>query len=139
MRAGRVRAWFAAIFSLAVSSAGAATEVMTCGEIVEGGIATLVADLDCSTFTGVALTLAGARARLEMNGFTITGNPANPDLGIGLPGFALPVVLCLGHCRVVGPGTITGGGGGPTTRAVPGRPSRREASTEGRAGDGSST
>ncbi len=54
-----------------------------------------VADLDCSASPGEAVKLQG---KLLLNGFTLTGHAASD------------VVSCeLGACRVVGPGTVTGG------------------------------
>lgn len=93
---------------VATAPADTTTVVSTCGQVVSG-TAVLQADLDCSGYTGTAITVA--RGVLRLNGFTVTGNPALPpepgcDDGI--------VVACSsGRCTLEGPGTITGGGSPP--------------------------
>lgn len=69
----------------------AQTIVTTCGQETNGP-ATLNADLDCTGFTGNALTMHGGM--LTMNGHTITGG------NVG--------VQCDRSCKIVGPGTVTG-------------------------------
>lgn len=76
-----------------VASVGATVEVTTCGQQVIGGRGFLSGDLDCAGWDGYAIHLAGAR--LDLNGFTITGG-----MEVG--------VLCSTRCRIEGPGTITG-------------------------------
>lgn len=74
--------------------ASAIVNVTTCGQVVRG-VGVLTADLDCSAQADDAVKLSG---KLLLGGFTITGNP----------GF--DVVRCeTGGCKVVGPGTLTGG------------------------------
>ncbi|MCC6849131.1 MAG: hypothetical protein IT294_11580 [Deltaproteobacteria bacterium] len=71
--------------------------VTTCGQVVKGS-GQLVADLDCSANVGEAVHLTGT---LLLNGFVLTGAPTSD------------VVRCeTGACRVVGPGTVTGGADG---------------------------
>jgi hypothetical protein len=73
---------------------------------VIGDTAVLESDLDCSAYDGEAVNLE--RSTLQMNGFTIRGNPAlERDGGIGVS-----AVWCLHGCTIVGPGTVTGAGGG---------------------------
>lgn len=77
--------------------AGAPIPVTTCGQDVQG-TGQLTADLDCSASADEAVKLKGT---LLLGGFTLTGNP----------GF--DVVRCVsGACRVVGPGSVTGGANG---------------------------
>lgn len=84
-----------AVLSTAATIAFAAPiPVTSCGQVVQG-TGQLVADLDCSAVAGDAVQLRG---RLLLGGFTLTGHPAHD------------VVRCeTGACRVVGPGTVTGG------------------------------
>ncbi len=71
--------------------------VTTCGQVVHG-TGQLTANLDCAASAGEAVKLTGT---LLLNGFVLTG----------APGF--DVVRCeTGACRVVGPGTVTGGSDG---------------------------
>ena len=81
---------FLLVLVSAASATVTTTDVTTCGQVIERGVANLVADLDCSTFPGVALTLK--RGILNMNGHTITGNPTNADPSI--PGYAFSLVRC---------------------------------------------
>ena len=85
----------AAVSSIAATAfAATPITVMTCGQFVQG-TGQLVANLDCSASPGEAVKLQG---KLLLNGFTLTGHAASD------------VVSCeLGACRVVGPGTVTGG------------------------------
>lgn len=76
--------------------ASGTTLVETCGQTVRG-VAELTGDLDCSAVADESVRLSG---RLDLRGFTITGNPAHD------------VVECSGGCMIVGPGTITGGAEG---------------------------
>ena len=97
---GITRTLMAAAAVLVTSStAFAATPipVTTCGQVVKG-TGQLTADLDCSASLGEAVHLTGT---LLLNGFVLTGAPASD------------VVRCeTGACRVVGPGTVTGGSDG---------------------------
>jgi hypothetical protein len=91
---------FVAIALVSVHSQEAVAEpllITTCGQTVTGR-AELAADLDCSTFPGDAVSIE--RGSLLLNGFTLTGSL--------LPG-AYAAVACHRGCRVIGPGTITGG------------------------------
>src|SRR5262245_42099683 len=86
---------------------GIALDVTTCGQVVQGR-ASLVADLDCSAYSGIPVTLD--RAKLLMNGFRIVGNPSATDPDD--PSLPAPVVHCVGNrCAIVGPGIVTGAGG----------------------------
>jgi len=78
--------------------------VTTCGTAVKGR-AVLASDLDCSSHPGHALILDG---RLDLGGFTLTGNSSSPD--------EHSAVDCHGKCQVTikGPGTIVGGGSAVT-------------------------
>jgi len=81
------------------------TVVTTCGQVVTG-TGELQADLDCSTYEGVAVTVT--RGALHLNGFTVTGNAAR----VGEPGDCSVgvVVACdSSNCTIEGPGTVTGG------------------------------
>ena len=78
----------------APAARAASIPVTTCGQVVMG-VGELTGDLDCSADPGEAVKLTG---RLLLNGFTLTGNPADD------------VVRCeTGGCIVEGPGTVTGG------------------------------
>jgi len=66
------------------------TPVTSCGQMVEG-VGILQADLDCTAFPGVAVTLAN-HSTLKLGGFMLTANSEG--------------VHCFGTCRVLGPGTI---------------------------------
>ena len=90
------------------SAAAADVAVTTCGQEVVDDVAVMSGDLDCSSYPGVALILH--RSVLRMNGFTITSNLANSDGSS--PGQGVPAVECEKTCRILGPGTITGAGGG---------------------------
>ena len=86
---------FSAAIALAVLCqevrAAAPETVTTCGQVVaRAGI--LAADLDCSSGTGPAVVLQRS-ARLNLAGFTITGN----EIGVQCGGPS---------CKVFGPGTI---------------------------------
>lgn len=77
--------------------AGAPIPVTTCGQDVQG-TGQLTADLNCAASADEAVKLKGT---LLLGGFILTGNP----------GF--DVVRCVsGACRIVGPGTVTGGADG---------------------------
>ncbi len=93
--------------------------VTSCGQFVRG-TGQLTADLDCSADPGVTLALQG---KLLLNGFTLTG-------------YALSdVVFCaLGGCRIVGPGTVTGGSDG--VRSDHGARIEAGAIVTGNSGDG---
>jgi len=96
---------YVATVALAVSSAtgaaeAASTPVTACGQTVAQGRAHLAADLDCSGFDGAAISLG--RARLNLNGFTLTGSALTPGDGTA-------TVVCAERCDVRGPGTIQGG------------------------------
>lgn len=69
----------------------ATVPVTTCGQVV-AGTGALAADLDCSATTGAAVTL-GPGARLQLAGFTLTGNETGVQCDVGA-------------CRIDGPGTI---------------------------------
>lgn len=85
---------FVAILCMATPAWPAVTQVTYCGQSFLGqGV--LAGDLDCSGFTGHAVTIE--RGRLALNGFTIRA--------AGYYG-----VHCETTCRVLGPGTITGNG-----------------------------
>jgi len=103
------------------SAAFAATPipVTTCGQLVKG-TGQLVGDLDCSASIGEAVHLTGT---LLLNGFVLTGAPTSD------------VVRCeTGACRVVGPGTVTGGADG--VRSDRGARVEAGAIITGNAGDG---
>jgi hypothetical protein len=70
----------------------AQTSVTSCGQSFRGA-GVLAGDLDCSGFTGHAVTIE--RGKLDLQGFTISGST-----GYG--------VSCPSNCKIVGPGTITG-------------------------------
>jgi hypothetical protein len=92
----------AAAMSAALVIAGhayAATPITSCGMSVVGN-AVLVANLDCSSHAGPALSLDG---RLKLNGFTLTGNADQ------VAGTATVDCGQNGRCRVQGPGAIHGG------------------------------
>jgi hypothetical protein len=110
----------AAAALMTTSASFAATiPVTTCGQLVRG-TGQLTADLDCSADPGAAVTLQG---RLLLNGFTLTGH-AGSD-----------VVSCeTGACRIVGPGTVTGGTDG--VRSDRGARIEAGAVVTGNAGDG---
>ncbi len=77
---------------LPVLTLAAQEPVTTCGQIVNNGF--LTGDLDCSGYTdGPALIV---NHRLNLAGFTLTGNPNERSILAGLS-------------RIDGPGTITGG------------------------------
>ena len=79
-----------------------AVPVTECGQLVEEpGV--LTADLDCSAFPGDALIIRRGvgRARLSLNGFTLTGNDDTDP-------HSFSAVHCSGRCRLEGPGLITG-------------------------------
>jgi hypothetical protein len=99
----RLPPWLRATITVAIllvssASLAAVVEVDTCGQLVRGGKGVLVADLDCAGRNLPALTIE--RGKLDMNGFTISGSSPWPAL------------VCLGRCKIVGPGTVTGGGNG---------------------------
>jgi len=98
MRAFQITAAAGAfVASIAAADAAGPVPVTTCGQVVRG-VGQLTADLDCSAAAGEAVHLTG---RLLLNGFTLTGTTA------------YDVVRCeIGACRVVGPGTVTGGADG---------------------------
>lgn len=91
------RALIVAIAALVSGSAALAAtpiSVTSCGQVVKG-TGQLVGNLDCSADVGEAVHLTGT---LLLNGFALTGAPTSD------------VVRCeTGACRVVGPGTVTGG------------------------------
>jgi hypothetical protein len=72
------------------SSAGAQTEIATCGQTVTGS-ARLVADLTCVEADQFAVRIV--KGELDLNGHTISGFDG---------------VSCDRACRVIGPGQITG-------------------------------
>ena len=91
------------------AAASAETTITQCGQVVLGS-ASLAGDLDCSSYPGVAVIIK--KGKLRLNGFTITSNPTNHDPTYDTHG--LPAVFCVNGCTVIGPGTITGAGGGTT-------------------------
>ena len=79
-----------------------AIDITACGQTVpDAGSAILAADITCPG-SGPAITL-GRRARLRLDGHTVTGGTAG--------------VECLGACRVTGPGALTGALSGIQTSA----------------------
>lgn len=99
--------------------AGTPVPVTTCGQQVQGA-GQLTADLDCTGSGDEAVKLNGT---LLLNGFTLTG-----DAGFD-------VVRCLvGACRVIGPGTVTGGADG--VRSDRGARVEGAAVVTGNSGDG---
>jgi hypothetical protein len=100
MKAYRVRfAWMISAAATAVVLAPqpgiSATEVNTCGQVVSGSTY-LAADLDCTGFSGDAITLQGGT--LDLRGFALTG-------GVG------DGVTCTRSCKITSDpagGTITG-------------------------------
>lgn len=99
--------------------AGTPIPVTACGQQVQG-TGQLAADLDCTGSGDEAVKLNGT---LLLNGFTVTGDAA------------FDVVRCLaGACRVVGPGTVTGGADG--IRSDGGARVEAGAVVTGNAGDG---
>lgn len=99
--------------------AGTPAPVTACGQQVQG-TGQLVADLDCTGSGDEAVKLDGT---LLLNGFTLTGDPS------------FDVVRCVaGGCRVIGPGTVTGGADG--VRSDRGARVEGGATVSGNAGDG---
>ena len=79
------------------SGAGREVTVDTCGQLVTQGRGVLRAHLDCSgsdADSGVTIL----RGTLDLRGFTLTA-----------PSYSQRAVIC-DDCRIVGPGTIVGGG-----------------------------
>lgn len=108
-----------AVLAFGSAASAASIPVTTCGQIVKG-TGQLVADLDCSAGVGEAVHLTGT---LLLNGFVLTGAPTSD------------VVRCeTGACRVVGPGTVTGGTDG--VRSDRGARVEAGAIVTGNAGDG---
>jgi hypothetical protein len=92
-------AWLVVLLTSAAASA-ATVPVTTCGQVVIGR-GELVGDLDCGLYGGTAAVTV--RGRLDLNGFTITGNAG------------LNAVSCVVKCNVRGPGLITGANAGVST------------------------
>lgn len=108
-----------AVVSGSAAFAAAPIAVTTCGQLVKG-TGQLVGDLDCSAGVGEAVHLTGT---LLLNGFVLTGAPTSD------------VVRCeTGACRIVGPGTVTGGTDG--VRSDRGARVEAGAIVTGNAGDG---
>ncbi len=79
----------------AVATASAATEVTSCGQVVEED-GFLTADLDCSGTSGLSVVFTGNKVGFDLGGFTLTGGD-------------LSAVACTRRCRVEN-GTVTGAG-----------------------------
>lgn len=75
--------------------------VTTCGQLIKGN-AELVGDLDCSGVGGPGIQFESGS--LALNGHTLR----TPSTNVA--------VDCIGNCKVVGPGTITGTGSGVNAR-----------------------
>jgi hypothetical protein len=99
----------AALTLVAGSAFAAPVPVTACGQVVTSRSAELTSDLDCSAFAGHAITMANG-GRLELNGFTLTGDAGN----------VYDAVLCQGSC-VVAAGIISGGDTGAHLVATTGR------------------
>ncbi|HSP96733.1 MAG TPA: thrombospondin type 3 repeat-containing protein [Candidatus Dormibacteraeota bacterium] len=108
-------------------AAAASVPVTACGQTVAKGRAHLVADLDCSAFDGPALTLG--RARLDLDGFTLTGTSVTPGDGTA-------TVDCLERCDLRGPGTIAGGDVGIAHTAALGKVLVRDLTVRDAYGEG---
>ena len=83
------------VFSVPVSAAPA-VEISECGQVVESRSAVLVADLDCGPSEGGIVMQRGGR--VELAGFSINVLPSGGS-----------AIRCHGPCKVIGPGTVTGG------------------------------
>jgi len=95
---------------LALGGSGRAFDVTSCSQTVpHGQTGMLTGDLDCHLDSADSAILLDRGAKLNLNGFTVTGG-----------GHGLPAVQCNGPCKVNGPGTITGGGSGILALGGPG-------------------
>jgi hypothetical protein len=100
-----------ALFVSSDVSAGEPTPLSVCGSGADVGI--LTQDIDCSTYQGPAPILVIERA-LYLNGHTIVGNT---DFALG--DFDLEnTIMCIGTCKIYGPGMILGSSRGAIA-AVP--------------------
>jgi len=96
------------VIGSAVSEAAEVITITACGQTVaEGAVAQLTQDMDCSAFSADSAVVLKHRARLQLAGHVLTGNPTVDA-----------VVGCSNSCAVDGPGTVTGGAWG--VRAVQG-------------------
>lgn len=81
--------------------------VRVCGSVVTGK-AELVANLDCSSYPGSVVVILG-RGSLRLNGFTIAANTAVLPTDVAGVACRPSVPGKTERCKVIGPGTITGG------------------------------
>ena len=83
----------ASVLVLAAIGRSEAMDVTSCGQFVrDGDTGVLVADLACTSSLGSSAVELGARATLELDGHTISGDG----------------VYCPSGCTILGPGDITG-------------------------------
>jgi hypothetical protein len=90
------------VLSLSVVSVRAATMVTECGQVVSG-LALLANDIECDASWDMPAVLMSGPGRLMLQGHTIS-HVGDTDSRVG--------VACVMGCKVVGPGTISGGVGG---------------------------
>ncbi len=116
MRSPHARVPFGALalFLVVALAAGnaLAVDVTACGQLIPGGaVRVLQADLVCEPDVGgIAL---GRGSTLQLNGHVLTaGSPVQGPVGIG---------CARGHCRVEGPGTVSGFGGAGILASTPSR------------------
>jgi hypothetical protein len=97
------------IFVVRIDSAQAAWDPLSsCGQTITRAKVRLTADLDCSATGTTAVTLE--RATLDLAGFTLTGTTAS----------ATTTIRCVDSCKIVGPGTVVGGGNAIAAYEIPG-------------------
>lgn len=87
----------ALVLSFATLSDAAPREIADCTAIPIEGQAILTRDVDCSAVPHTSMAIASGV--LNLNGYTVT---SGTTFGIA----------CSGNCKIVGPGTLTGEGGG---------------------------